>query len=113
MCNSRTLTVGCSASWPRSSSSFSPSVLSIFIVKNTPAAPSDLQLFDSEKSQCAVQLSALSDGISLLHDGSNIAVAAKFSIGLTEPRHRQFGAIALPVRAPRRRQDSVRSVVLD
>ncbi|WP_316235278.1 MULTISPECIES: hypothetical protein [unclassified Bradyrhizobium] len=88
-------------------------MLSIFIVKNTPAARFDLQLFDSEESQSAVQLSALSDGVAPLHVGSSIAVAAQFSIGLTEARHRQFGAIALPLRAPRRRQDSVRSVVLD
>ncbi|WP_316196937.1 hypothetical protein, partial [Bradyrhizobium sp. SZCCHNS3053] len=63
-------------------------MLSIFIVKNTPAARSDLQLFDGEESQCAVQLSALSGGMARLHDGSSIAVAAQFSIGLTEPRHR-------------------------
>ncbi|WP_316217526.1 MULTISPECIES: hypothetical protein [unclassified Bradyrhizobium] len=84
-------------------------MLSILIVKKTSAAQPDLQLFDSEESQFAVQLSALSDGIAPLHDGSSIAVAAQFSIGLTEPRHRQFGAIALPLR----RQDSVRSVVFD
>ncbi|WP_316192108.1 hypothetical protein, partial [Bradyrhizobium sp. SZCCHNRI3018] len=65
-------------------------MLSILIVKKTSAAQPDLQLFDSEESQFAVQLSALSDGIAPLHDGSSIAVAAQFSIGLTEPRHRQF-----------------------
>ncbi|MDU6726036.1 MAG: hypothetical protein E6471_04800, partial [Bradyrhizobium sp.] len=88
-------------------------MLSIFIVKNTSATQPDLQLVDSEESQCAVQLSALSDGVARLHDGGSIAVAAQFSIGLTEPRHRQFGAIAPSLRTPPRRQNSVRTVVLD
>ncbi len=63
--------------------------------------------------RCAVQSSALCDGVYRMHEGSTGTVVAHFSIGLTEHRHRQFGAVR-PSRDRRgRRQDNVRSVVPD
>ncbi|WP_316235366.1 MULTISPECIES: hypothetical protein [unclassified Bradyrhizobium] len=78
-------------------------MLSIFIVKHTSASRPNLRLFDSEKSQCAVQLSPLGNGIEPLHVGSSAAVAAQFSVGLTEPRHRHFHAIAPRLDTARRK----------
>lgn len=61
--------------------------------------------------RCAVQSSALCDGVAALLICSTGTVVAHFSIGVTEQRHRQSGAVR-PSRDRRgRRQDNVRSVV--
>jgi hypothetical protein len=69
--------------------------------------------FDNSESRCAVQSSALSDGMVWLQQGSTRTVAAQFSIGATEPHHRHSCVIGLHRSAARHRQDSVRSVVVD
>lgn len=61
--------------------------------------------------RCAVHSSALIDGVFRLHWGSARTVAAQFSIGLTEHRHRQSSAVRSTVVRRGRRQDNVRSVV--
>lgn len=61
--------------------------------------------------RCAVQSSALCEGLAALLICSTGTVVAHFSIGVTEHRHRQSGAVR-PSRDRRgRRQDNVRSVV--
>jgi len=71
-------------------------------------------LFDVSESGCAVQSSALCDGITSLHSGSVDCVAAHLSISMTEHHHhRQSSAIRPHHRVWRRRQDNVRSVGLD
>lgn len=67
----------------------------------------------SRESRCAVHSSALIDGVTSLHQGSGDAVAAQFSIGMTEPHHRQSGVVQLARHVRGHRQDSVRSVVVD
>jgi len=59
-----------------------------------------------------VQSSALIDDTNSLQQGSADAVAAHLSIGMTEPHHRQSGAIGRHPKMHRRRQDNVRSVVV-
>jgi hypothetical protein len=46
---------------------------------------------NNSESWCAVHSSALIDGIGSLQQRSGEAVAAQFSIGMTEPHHRHSG----------------------
>jgi hypothetical protein len=78
--------------------------------------PSDPQLMcrhDNSESRCAVQSSALIDGTVALQRRSPGSAAAHVSIGVTEHYHRQSHAIAAHHSMRARRQDNVRSVVLD
>jgi len=68
---------------------------------------------DNSESRCAVQSSALIDGTVALLRSSPGSAAAHFSIGVTEHYHRQSHAIAAHYLMRARRQDTVRSVVLD
>lgn len=62
-------------------------------------------------SRCAVQPSALCNGVVALLICSARTVVAHFSIGLTEQRHRQSGAARSSRDQRGRRQDNVRFVV--
>jgi acetyl-CoA carboxylase carboxyltransferase component len=53
---------------------------------------------NSRKSWCAVHSSALIDGTDSLQQGSGEAIAAQFSIGVTEPHHRHSGVVQLHVK---------------
>jgi hypothetical protein len=68
---------------------------------------------NSRESWCAVHSSALIDGTDSLQQGSREAVAAQFSIGVTEPHHRHSRVVLFARQVHGRRQDSVRSVVVD
>jgi hypothetical protein len=68
---------------------------------------------NNSESWCAVHSSALIDGTGSLQQGSGEAVAAQFSIGMTEPHHRHSGVVQIALEVRGHRQDSVRSVVVD
>jgi len=65
------------------------------------------------ESRCAVHSSALIDGARSLQQGSGEAVAAHFSIGMTEPHHRHSSVVHPARQAGGHRQDNVRSVLVD
>jgi hypothetical protein len=69
--------------------------------------------YDTIEFWCAVQSSALIDGTKWLPVCSWNTVAAHLSMGVTEQPHWQSNAISRTNPSARRRQDSVRSVVLD
>jgi hypothetical protein len=60
-----------------------------------------------------VHSSALIDSVRSLQQGSGEAIAAQFSIGMTEPHHRHSGVVQSAREVHGHRQDSVRSVVVD
>jgi hypothetical protein len=68
---------------------------------------------NNSESRCAVQSSALIDGIISLHQGSAAPVAAHLSIRATEPHHRHSSVVHVALEVRGHRQDSVRSVVVD
>jgi hypothetical protein len=68
---------------------------------------------NNSESWRAVHSSALIDGVKSLQQGSGEAIAAHFSIGMTEPHHRHSNVVHMARDVRGHRQDSVRSVVVD
>jgi hypothetical protein len=91
----------------------SPILASFPVDDKTPAPQLNAMRHHRRESRCAVHSSALIDGARSLQQGSGEAVAAHFSIGMTEPHHRHSSVVHPARQASGHRQDNVRSVVVD